>query len=81
MNVFGYGLNTIICVAPALLRFLARPIRFNRRNRLHGVGTDNNAFRGEHYEHDHRGDENGHHPYQHPDRRAREPAKAHQAPA
>jgi hypothetical protein len=50
--------------------FFARPIRFNHRNRLHGVRTENDAFREEHHEHDHRGDEKGHHPYQHPDRRA-----------
>jgi quinol monooxygenase YgiN len=57
VDVFGYRLNAIACVASALLRFLGRPIRFNRRNRLHGVGTENNAFRGKHHEHDHRGDE------------------------
>jgi hypothetical protein len=44
-TVFGHRSNTIACAAPALLGFFFdRPIRFNHRNRLHGVSTDSNAF-------------------------------------
>ena len=37
--------------------FFARPIRFNHRNRLHGVGTENNAFWRRYHEHDNSGDQ------------------------
>jgi hypothetical protein len=60
LNVFGYRLNTMACVALLCSAFLGGPIRFNRRNRLHGVGTENSAFGGEHHEHDNSGEERSH---------------------
>jgi hypothetical protein len=44
LNVFGYRLNTMACVALLCSAFLGGPIRFNRRNRLHGVGTENSSL-------------------------------------